>query len=135
MDIYNKPTTDLQLFLKSKATTCSSSPITKNRLNTKTHMYRPNTANTTKTTTTKYTPYYDPWSNVKPLPLYNQAKRDQDMDNNYRLALTSTRDQESWWRKLLRNVICLPLMLLSGYIILGIMFGVAVYTVGCEIFP
>lgn len=98
-------------------------------------MYRPNTANTTKTTITKYTPYYDPWPHVKPLSLYNPAKRDKDMDNNYRLALTSTRDQESWWRKLLRNAICLPLMLLSGYIILGIMFGVAVYTVGCEISP
>ncbi|EGO61419.1 hypothetical protein NEUTE1DRAFT_120391 [Neurospora tetrasperma FGSC 2508] len=77
-------------------------------------MYRPNTANTAKTTTTKYTPYHDPWPHVKPLPLYNQAKRDKDMDNHYRLALTSTRNQESWWRKLLRNVICLPLMLLSG---------------------
>ncbi|KAK3501836.1 hypothetical protein B0T13DRAFT_212002 [Neurospora crassa] len=108
IDIYHKPTADLQHLLeKSKSSDTTS-----------------------KTTTNKYTPYYGPWPHVKPLSLYIQAKRDQDMDNNYRLALTSTRNQESWWRKLLRNVICLPLMLLSGYIILGIMFGVAVYTVG-----
>ncbi|KAH7632646.1 hypothetical protein B0T09DRAFT_77902 [Sordaria sp. MPI-SDFR-AT-0083] len=53
-------------------------------------------------------------------------------------ASSSTKNSaaESWWawcRKLLRNIITFPLLLLSGYIILGVMFGIAAYTLGCEI--
>ncbi|KAK1783447.1 hypothetical protein QBC45DRAFT_399335 [Copromyces sp. CBS 386.78] len=56
-----------------------------------------------------------------------------NMDNYRQQPPTAARNPEVRWQRLLKNITCFPLMLLSGYIILGIIFGVAVYTLGCEI--
>ncbi|KAK3953940.1 hypothetical protein QBC32DRAFT_103534 [Pseudoneurospora amorphoporcata] len=69
---------------------------------------------------------------------FSQNNRNKDTANlrtrgnmdNYRQQATTVKSPETRWRKLLKNIICFPLMLLSGYIILGIIFGVAVYTLG-----
>lgn len=63
-------------------------------------------------------------------------EHNKNINSNHRpQAVAKKPTAEIWWawlRKLLKDIITFPLLLLSGYIILGIMFGIAVYTLGCE---
>ncbi|KAK3402769.1 hypothetical protein B0T20DRAFT_399095 [Sordaria brevicollis] len=82
-------------------------------------------------------PYHNLWLYTTPLPRKPWEKDyTQEMDT-FRPQPAHLRNQPprpTTWRQILKELlIILPLQLLAGWIILGIMLGVAIYTLGCEL--